>query len=203
MTTAPTAREDLEHVESTLNKLFKIAIESLRHVEEGLRKGVEVDLTPQVDLADHLKETIYTEALFYIAKWQPLGHELLYVEALIKASYDLFRITRYANEIAMTINMARRVVDGELADLTARARTMVEKAFRALLGRDYAEARGVEELDAAIDKAYRSELSRIARSEKVDCSDALKLLVLRQLERIADHATYIAREVLRVVRATS
>ncbi len=203
MTTAPTAREDLEHIESTLNKLFKVALESLEAVEDSLRTGRALDLTAQVDLADHLKETIYTEALFYIAKWQPLGHELLYVEALIKASYDLFRITRYANEIARTVTMSGKPIDEGITEVARRARQMVEKAFRALIARSDAEARSVEELDTFIDKAYRDELASVASKERVDCREALKLLVLRQLERIADHATYIAREVHRVSRASS
>ena len=203
MTTAPTAREDLEHIEATLNKLFKVAMESLEAVERSLREGKPLDLAAQTALADHLNETIYTEALFYIAKWQPLGHELLYVEALIKTSYDLFRITRYANEIARTLTMAKGRVDDSLADVASRAREMVEKAYRALMVRSETEAKGVEELDAYVDRAYREALSSIASRETVPCTDALKLLVLRQLERIADHATYIAREVHRVTRVTS
>ena len=200
MSTALSAEEDLRHIEASLDKLFKVAMESLEAVENALREAKPLDLSANTALAEHLKDTIYTEALFFIAKWQPLGHELLYVEALIKVSYDLFRITRYANEMALTISLAPGTrIDGQVVEVARTAREMVERAFKALLEKKRDIAKNVEELDAVIDRAYRAALQRVASKEQVPRGEALACIILRQLERVADHATYIAREVLRAL----
>ena len=200
MSTALSAEEDLRHIEASLDKLFKVAMESLEAVENALREAKPLDLSANTALAEHLKDTIYTEALFFIAKWQPLGHELLYVEALIKVSYDLFRITRYANEMALTISLAPGTrIDSQVVEVARTAREMVERAFKALLEKKRDIAKNVEELDAVIDRAYRAALQRVASKEQVPRGEALACIILRQLERVADHATYIAREVLRAL----
>lgn len=200
MSTALSAEEDLRHIEASLDKLFRVAMESLEAVEDALREAKPLDLSANTALAEHLKDTIYTEALFFIAKWQPLGHELLYVEALIKVSYDLFRITRYANEMALTISLAPGTkIDNQVVEVARTAREMVERAFKALLEKKRDIAKNVEELDAVIDKAYREALQRVASKEQVSREEALACIILRQLERVADHATYIAREVLRAL----
>lgn len=200
MSTTLSAEEDLRHIETSLDKLFRVAVESLEAVENALREAKPLDLSANTALAEHLKDTIYTEALFFIAKWQPLGHELLYVEALIKVSYDLFRITRYANEMALTISLAPGTkIDNQVVEVARTAREMVERAFRALLEKKRDIAKNVEELDAVVDKAYRAALQRVASREQVPRGEALACIILRQLERVADHATYIAREVLRAL----
>ena len=200
MSTALSAEEDLRHIETSLDKLFRVAMESLEAVEDALKEAKPLDLSANTALAEHLKDTIYTEALFFIAKWQPLGHELLYVEALIKVSYDLFRITRYANEMALTISLAPGTrIDSQVVEVARTAREMVERAFKALLEKKRDIAKNVEELDAVIDRAYRAALQRVASKEQVPRGEALACIILRQLERVADHATYIAREVLRAL----
>ncbi|BEP17179.1 phosphate uptake regulator PhoU [Pyrofollis japonicus] len=200
MTTAPTAEEDLEHIESTLRKLFKIAMESLEAIANAIEEAKPLDLSANTALAEHLKDTIYTETLFFIAKWQPLGHELLYAEALIKVSYDLFRITRYANEIALTISLAPgEKINGEVLEVAKLAKNMVERAFYAFVEKKRGEAREVQKLDEQIDQAYRARLKKVASHKQVPRNEALACIVLRQLERVADHATYIAREVERAI----
>jgi len=200
LSTALSAEEDLRHIETSLDKLFRVAMESLEAVEDALKEAKPLDLSANTALAEHLKDTIYTEALFFIAKWQPLGHELLYVEALIKVSYDLFRITRYANEMALTISLAPGTrIDNQVVEVARIAREMVERAFKALLEKKRDIAKNVEELDAVIDRAYRAALQRVASKEQVPRGEALACIILRQLERVADHATYIAREVLRAL----
>ncbi len=205
MVEATGREEDLEHMISNLRRLFRISLESLESVEEALRDPQKArDLSAQTSLAEHLKDTIYSEALFFIAKWQPLGRTLLYVESLIKVSYDLFRVTRYANEIMLTLELAgKKELDHQTLEAAGKAREMLEKAFQAFTQKKPELARGVEELDSSIDKMYYEALRRIATREEVSCGEALEALILRQLERVADHATYIARETLRAIGEAS
>ncbi len=203
MMTPTTAEEDLEHIESTLKRLFKIAVESLRKVEEALEKNRPIDLSANTILAEHMKDIIYGETLFFIAKWQPLGHTLIHAETMIKVSYDLFRITRYANEMAKTFSLSpQERIDPVVIETIRIAREMVEKAFEAFISQNKEIAKTLENLDEKIDEAYRKKLSEIAQQEMVPRADALACIMLRQIERVADHATYIAREVLRSITFT-
>ncbi len=192
-------REDLELIEKNLDKLYRVAVEALERLSNALSSGVAIDLSANAALADHLRDTINTETLFFIAKWQPLGYELLYAEALIKVSYDLFRITRYANEIARTTRIAEGVKASEqVMAALSKALEMVKKAYKSFITRDRELASEVERLDSLVDEAYIKALEHIARSETVKPVQALECIILRQLERIADHATYIAREAKRI-----
>ena len=198
-------KDDIEHMRGNLQRLFKLSLEAMDAVEAALggSSGAR-DLTALAALAEHLKDTIYSEALFFIAKWQPLGRVLLHVESMIKVSYDLFRITRYANEIMMTLELAPNTRLGEASvEAARRAREMVERAFKAFTTGRAELARGLEELDSRVDELYRMSLRRIASRDNVSRNEALEALVLRQLERVADHATYIARETLRAIGETS
>jgi len=197
---ATSREEDLSHMKSNLQRLFTLAIESLELAEKAMREGATIDLSAQAHLAEHLKDTVYGEALFFIAKWQPLGRTLLYVESIVKVSYDLFRIVRYANEIALTLALAPRLrMPGTVLDASRRAREMLERAFAAFSSGRGELARGLEELDQHVDNAYREYLRKIASREEVSREDAIAAVVLRQIERVADHATYIARETLRAI----
>ncbi len=200
MNPAQDSEEDIEHIEANLIRLFKVAFESLKAIEEGMTKGKAPDLSANTAYAEHLKDTIYSESLFFIAKWQPLGHELLYIESIIKVSYDLFRITRYANEIALSLALVPGMkVSERTIDVARRASAMVSSAFDALMKKKREEARKVDELDEFVDKAYREALKSLASKSEVSREEAFECIILRQLERVADHATYIAREVLRIL----
>ncbi|MEB3816696.1 MAG: phosphate uptake regulator PhoU [Desulfurococcales archaeon] len=201
MSEATSREEDLGHMEANLDRLFRIALESLEKVSRALKgEAPAPDLSAEVALAEHLKDTIYSEALFFIAKWQPLGRILLYVESIIKVSYDLFRVSRYANEIALTLSQAPDVKLPEVVlEASETSREMVMKAYRAFRSKKPSEARGVEELDSRVDEAYRAYTGKITSSDLIRKEDALAALILRQIERVADHATYIARETIRAL----
>jgi phosphate transport system protein len=193
--------EDREIVEKNLRKLYRVTIEALEKLGRALSEGSPIDLSADAALADHLRDTINGETLFFIAKWQPLGRELLHAEAMIKVSYDLFRIVRYANEIARTTRIAGGFkASPELLEVFEAAKDMVEKAFKSFIESDVELAGEVEKLDSQIDRAYIDSLKTVASAQQIPSVKALECIILRQLERMADHATYIAREARRVAR---
>jgi phosphate transport system protein len=77
---------------------------------------------------------------------------------------------------------------------------MVRESLDAFVGRDVVLANAVCREDDEIDELYRKlfrELVEIMRSERTSVPRALHLLlVARNLERIADHATNIAEDVV-------
>nr|MEB3845336.1 phosphate uptake regulator PhoU [Desulfurococcales archaeon] len=151
-----------------------------------------------VSLCEELKNEITREAVLFIARYQPLGRELIQAENTIKASYDLYRITRYLREIA---HLDRKV--GPLSTLLTehdwalldQARTMLEKGYR-LYRQGEGDAMEILEADNIIDRAYEEILDEISQSENVEKRKAVEALYRRHVERIADHIVYIVTKII-------
>ncbi|RDD53036.1 MAG: hypothetical protein BA066_06560 [Candidatus Korarchaeota archaeon NZ13-K] len=137
-----------------------------------------------------------------LARFQPMGVDLRRLISLLEISYGLLRLGRYARNIAQTISIfsdvsgcdLSRVID--TAELTDR---MVRDALRAVESGNQELAKKVMEMDDAVDGAYTEYLKGVlTRGEsKATCAVA-NTLILRYLERMADHAVQIAEEVLRM-----
>ncbi len=193
---ADLARRDLEHLYANLDRMDGIVEKTLDAVTSALLEWRSIDLEEQLYLVEMLMEMIEEQATFFIAKYQPLGPELLEAKAIIRASYDLYRISRYCREIARLIDAVgpgRRVeMPGEIREAITVARGMVGEAYKAFRERDEELKRRVKEKDDLIDGIYTGMLARLGGESSFSTRDVVALLVARHLERIADHAVYIA-----------
>ncbi|MEM2542481.1 MAG: PhoU domain-containing protein, partial [Candidatus Korarchaeum sp.] len=123
--------------------------------------------------------------------------------SLLEISYGLLRLGRYARNIAQTITMFGDLRDCDLsrvvttAELTDR---MVKDALRAVESGDQELARRVMEMDDEVDGAYNEYIRGwlLSGEEREAVCAVANTLILRYLERMADHAVQIAEEVLRM-----
>lgn len=143
-----------------------------------------------------------------LAKEQPMAIDLRFILAVIKINGDLERI----GDQAMSI--ARRTLDliefdpldlpvdvGEMRDCAAR---MIRTALQSLLDADAQVAESVLAMDDEIDRMNRiahEELTKFILNNAHLSAQALQAIIIsRNLERIADHATNIAMDVIFWVR---
>jgi phosphate transport system protein len=88
----------------------------------------------------------------------------------------------------------------DLPRMSVRVQGMVRESLDAFVSRDTALARSVCREDDEVDQLYRrlfAELVELMRADNMTVPRALHLLlVARNLERIADHATNIAEDVV-------
>jgi len=189
-------RRDLERIYSNLDKLYNLVERILRDTIEALAEWREENLEDRLYIVESMTDMIEEQATFFIAKYQPLGQELLEAKSLIRASYDLYRISRYCREINRVMKYTRGIKPSRSVLETASIVVeMVEKAYRAYRSRDTGLRGMVEDMDNSVDSAYTSMLERVSASESISRGDVVDLLVLRHLERIADHAVYITKHV--------
>ena len=190
------ARRDLDRIYSSLDRMYGIVTRLLEDTIRGIGEWREVDgLEDKLYIVETLMGVVEEQATFFIAKYQPLGPELLEAKSLIRASYDLYRIARYCREINRVIaytSSGGLKHTPSVAQVTTIVREMVEDAYRAYRHGDGEARRRVAEKDNQVDTAYTRMLARIGREETLTRGEVVDLLILRHLERIADHAVYLS-----------
>jgi len=143
-----------------------------------------------------------------LALRQPMASDLRFIAAGIKINSDLERIGDLAVNIAQaTTFIISQPLLKPLIDIPRMAQLcqeMVKKSLDAFVARDVELAMLVIESDDSIDRlrdqVFR-ELLTYMMSDPTTVPRALDLiLVARHLERIADHATNIAEDVVYIVR---
>ncbi len=147
-------------------------------------------------------------ALDLLAMQQPMAVDLRFILAVIKINADLERVGDQA------VNIAERVIDMnalpaaelpvDIPRMAQLAGGMVRQALEAFIRGDAALAQSVLESDDAVDSMNRDALQNLSGLMKASpelSRQALDaLLIARNLERVADHATNIAEDVIFWVR---
>ncbi len=178
----------VERIHSHVDYMFNDVI---RLVEEGVEPGEEFER--RLMAVEELRRATTIETLLLIARWQPLGRDLARAEGYIRAAYDLFRIARYLREIVRLNSVAGPLVELGLDSAPLKkAKEMVGTAVKALLEENEELGRLVEDADKDIDDYYLHALKKLS-GEKISRRDAVEALLARHVERIADHATYLAK----------
>ena len=156
---------------------------------------------------DEMEVDIEEECLKILALHQPVAVDLRFLIAVIKINNDLERIADEALNIAeRVISIAKREDPGFRFDYVAmasKAEKMLKHSLDALVNLDVDLSFKVVMLDDAVDALHR-EAYQGACEEMRNKPGAIKYLlnyylISRHLERIADHATNIAEEVIYLI----
>ena len=157
---------------------------------------------------DALQREVEEKAVLTIARRQPMAVDLRFILAVIKINADLERVGDQAVNIAERVRdmQASHPVDlpVDIPKLASLAATMVRNALQAFIDADAAMAEKVLLMDDEVDEMNRAVYRMLTKciGEKPECSQqALNVLVIsRNLERVGDHATNIAEDVIFWVR---
>jgi len=199
-----TVRERLLAMGSVAETMIRQSVRALVEREESL---VQTVLTHEEEM-DLLCIEIDDRCFTLLALQQPMASDLRFLVASIKINSDLERIADQALSIALraqsliTQPEVKPLIDiPRMATLT---QDMVQKSLDAFVRRDTELARRVieadDEVDSLRDQVFR-ELLVYMMADTATIPRALALiLVSRNLERIADHATNIAEDVIYIVR---
>ncbi|MCU0791524.1 MAG: phosphate signaling complex protein PhoU [Opitutaceae bacterium] len=198
---------ELETFRSDLLRMGEVAVRQVRDALQALVTG-DVKLAERViaadDELDELEKRIDTEAIRYMNLRSPIATELRLVIVGMKASHDLERVGDEATNIAKrALRLAAEPPLKPYVDIPRMAGIAVEMlrdALECFLHADNAKAVAVvkrdKEVDALNKQLYR-ELSSYMVEQPGTISRALELMFISKgIERIADHATNIAEEMV-------
>lgn len=147
----------------------------------------------------HLQEEASEVAVELIARFQPVASDLRFIKSCMEIAYGFWRMSRYAYDIMVALDLCGDISSCDKADARAaaeRVKEMIRLSAQAFAERDATMAKRLEAMDDEIDKIYLEHLKRALASRDADVRCILSgSLMLRYLERIADHAKYIGESV--------
>jgi phosphate transport system protein len=207
-----------KHLDHEIEKLKKQILSLAAYVEEAVVNSVEAINTRDADLGqqvvdfdthiDAVEVEVEEECLKLLALYQPVTQDLRFIVACIRLNSDLERIGDLAVNIAERAVYLASVAEPSEKPLDVGAmarlvRSMLSGALDALVNVDSALARTVCAMDDAADTMHRDTFRRVEEAVKRHPSEFATmthyLSVSRYLERIADHATNIAEDVIYMV----
>ena len=213
MKKAHTDREYEAQLQNLRGKILLMAGE----VEGMIAKSMEALLERNVPLAE---ETIARDqevnryekeadelCLLILAKWQPMASDLRFLTIGFKMVTDLERIGDLAVNICeRAIDLSKEPILKPFEDTPKMARivqTMVRDAIDSFVHKDSKRARDVIERDDEVDDLYDKIFTDILQLMKEDSKNIRRCIhiqsVAKWLERMADHTTNLAEQVILMV----
>src|SRR4051794_21216603 len=186
--------------------------------EQAIQRAIEAYRTRDTSICDLVmhgelainkaEREIDQMAIDLLAMQQPMAIDLRFILAVIKINADLERVGDQAVNIVQRVMNMIELPPSELpVDIPAmatRVRAMVRDALRSFIEGDPELAKHVLEADDEIDRMNHeafAALSRYMQSQPDGAVQALDALsIARNLERVADHATNIAEDVIFWIR---
>jgi len=184
--------------------IFK-SIEALKKLNAAAAKAVITD----DKIIDQMENIIDEKCLDLLVLRQPVASDLRFIAMSMKISTDLERIADLAVDVAQRVlELAGKPLLKPLIDipkLTKLAKQMTDDALNAFINKDADLAGKVILLDSEADMLRNLiQMELIDEYIAKDCSSARRvvplLLIARHLERICDHATNIAEDVIYMIK---
>jgi phosphate transport system protein len=159
---------------------------------------------------DRLERDIDQQATDLLAMQQPMAGDLRFILSVIRINADLERVGDAAKNISDRVRRMEQMDAVELPvdipKMGQLASEMIRKSLQAFVERDAELARTILTMDDVVDTmnraAYKA-LTRVMEEQSLVAPQALNaLMISRGLERIADHATHIAEDIIFWVQGT-
>lgn len=133
-----------------------------------------------------------------IARYQPVTRDLRLIQSFMDAAYGFSRFGRYAYDIAEVLEAIGPLQNCDKSQVSVMQKTvkeMIQLSVHSLENLDKNASQKLYMMDDSVDSMFRNYLKKAMTQTKKRGFEprcyASTLLILRYLERIADHACYI------------
>jgi len=197
-----------ERLSSAIVDMANLAQDSVVKAIEAYEKGQRVtdEAFKRANELSKLSAEVEELGVDLLARYQPVATDLRFIKSCLEIAYGFSRFGRYAYDIAQVLEVYGDLSacdKTEIHDLSKKVTEMIASSIQSFKTRDTKLARSLRKEDDEVDKIYLRYASQLANNNKVTVRCALaSTLVLRYLERIADHACYIADSVIYIVTAS-
>jgi phosphate transport system protein len=202
------------HFEQEMAALKQKLLTMASHAESALTNGIRALVDRNDDLAreviaadsiiDHLEIEIDESAIALLALQGPMASDLRLITVAMKISHDLERVGDEATTISRrTIELSQEPQLKSYVDIPRMANLamdMLNEALDGFVNRNPAKARAViprdKEVDAINRQLHRELISFMIENPSTITRSLNLMVISKSIERIADHATNIAEEVV-------
>jgi phosphate transport system protein len=194
----------LEQLASMLFRMGELAQKtvtiSIMNYLEGTHNPSQVK-----DLSETLSsmvDPIEDIAFEIIIRFQPVASDLRIIKSYMKICYDFKRYGRYALDISQIYERLGGIDECDLSfqriikDMGIKTMEIVSKSIEALKNHDSTLAKKLSKTENNVDQLYYKFLDKIIDCDATSRCTISNLLVVRYLERIADHAAYICESIV-------
>jgi len=207
-----------KHLQRDLENCQRLILSLSAVVEEMIDKASVALIDRRTDLAEEVMNTdnivdqrevqIEEECLKMLALHQPVAIDLRHIITMTKANNDLERIADLAVGVAQRASAIAAYPDfttpPQISQMVKVAREMVRRALDSFVNFDAAEARAVLAQDDEVDQLNVEAigvLQELLRRGNNKVEPALHCFsASRHIERMADHATNVAEDVIYLVQ---
>lgn len=207
----------MQHLRREVDRLKRKLLALSAYVEESVQRAVKsvserdeklgqrvIDTDFEID---EMEVDVEEDCLKILALHQPVAIDLRFIIAVLKINNDLERIGDLAVNIAeRAVSLSKRDKINSPFDfqtMAERVQKMLQKALDALVNADAKLAREVLVSDDEIDEMNRQMYDSIKMGIRKDPENVDTLIqvlaISRNLERIADHTSNIAEDVIYMV----
>jgi phosphate transport system protein len=205
--------ESLSRFNTDLLKMAALTEQSIHRSVEALKhqdKKIALTVIEDDQVIDDYENKLVEESILLFALHQPMAVDLRLITAGMRISTDLERIAD------LTVNISQRVLEtadqsnlkvfDDIAKLSDHAKKMLKAAIDSFVKRDAELAKKVilsdKEANQLRNKIIKELVDEhIKQDPQVVHQGIALLLVARDLERICDHTTNIAEDVIYLIRA--
>lgn len=188
-----------EVVEETVHQ----AVKALKERDGALAQSI-IDTDPEIDQRE---VDIEEECQKVLALHQPVAHDLRFLIAVLKINAELERIgdaaVNISERVLFLVQQEPTDVSFDYVDMATKAQTMLRNSLDALVNlnadRAYTVIEADDEVDALNREAYSQIEECIRNNPQLTSSYTHLLGISRHIERIADHATNIAEDVIYLI----
>jgi len=200
-------QQSLDDLKEQLLVMAGLAEQAIQRAIEAYRvRDLSIcDLVSRSEIAiNRLERDIDQAALDLLAMEQPMAIDLRFILSVIKINADLERVGDSAKGISDRVRhmdqMAVVDLPVDIPRMGSLASEMVRKSLQAFIEADADMARIVLTMDDAVDTmnraAYKTLTGVMAEQSPIAPQALNALMICRALERVADHATNIAEDVI-------
>jgi phosphate transport system protein len=200
-------QQSLDDLKENLLVMAGLAEQAIQRAIEAYRvRDLSIcDLVSRSEVAiNRMERDIDQAALDLLAMEQPTAIDLRFILSVIKINADLERVGDAAKSISERVRNMEQLgmvdLPVDIPRMATLAADMVRKSLQAFIEADAELARTVLTMDDAVDAmnraAYKT-LTKVMEEQSHLAPQALNaLMISRSLERVADHATNIAEDVI-------
>lgn len=203
-------------IEKDLSKIYRSLGKMTSYIDDSFSRMILAISRRDAELAQTVIEDdekvnamelkINHDCILFIAKNQPVARDLRVIASIYKIITDLERIGDNTSDICGYVSKLKYLpigeIDNSIIQLANDVRSMVTRAIRSFINTDIKEAYKVIDFDDEVDAKYsqikKSIIKTIENSESREHTNeyVILILILKYLEKIADHAENISEWII-------